>query len=89
MGYLTDIKNLRNKKIIKNFVAGILGGLMMGIGARFAFGCNIGAFIGGIASGSLHGWVWISHFALLGTKKKFSIFCLIYLVRTGIIHCID
>ena len=66
MGYLTDIKNLRNKKIIKNFVAGILGGLMMGIGARFAFGCNIGAFIGGIASGSLHGWVWIV-FALLGT----------------------
>ena len=39
---------------------------MMGIGARFAFGCNIGAFIGGIASGSLHGWVWIV-FALLGT----------------------
>ena len=32
---------------------------MMGIGARFAFGCNIGAFIGGIASGSLHGWVWL------------------------------
>jgi hypothetical protein len=22
-------------------------------------GCNISAFLGGIASGSLHGWVWI------------------------------
>ncbi|MGB0162844.1 MAG: YeeE/YedE thiosulfate transporter family protein, partial [Candidatus Puniceispirillaceae bacterium] len=23
-----------------------------------SFGCNIGAFLGGIASGSLHGWIW-------------------------------
>ena len=45
MGYLTDIKNLRNKKIIKNFVAGILGGLMMGIGARFAFGLIYHVFV--------------------------------------------
>ena len=56
----------KEKISCREIVAGILGGLMMGIGARFAFGCNIGAFIGGIASGSLHGWVWIV-FALLGT----------------------
>jgi hypothetical protein len=31
---------------------------LMGIGARLSFGCNIGAFLGGIASGSLHGWIW-------------------------------
>jgi hypothetical protein len=35
-----------------------LGGLLMGIGARLAFGCNIGAFVGGLASGSLHGLAW-------------------------------
>ena len=35
-----------------------VGGLLMGWGARLGFGCNIGAFIGGVASGSLHGWVW-------------------------------
>lgn len=37
----------------------VLGGLLMGYGARLAFGCNIGAFFSGIASGSLHGWVWL------------------------------
>jgi uncharacterized protein len=30
----------------------------MGWGARLGFGCNIGAFVGGVASGSLHGWLW-------------------------------
>lgn len=44
----------------------MLGGLIMGYGARMAFGCNIGAFFSGIASFSLHGWVWIV-FALMGT----------------------
>jgi hypothetical protein len=38
----------------------VLGGLLMGYGARIAFGCNIGALLGGIASGSLHGWVWFA-----------------------------
>ncbi len=35
------------------------GGLMMGYGARLSFGCNIGAFLGGVVSGSLHGWWWL------------------------------
>ncbi len=43
----------------------ILGGLMMGFGAVMASGCNIGAFFSGIASGSLHGWIWLV-FALFG-----------------------
>ena len=38
--------------------AAIIGGIMLGYGARLAFGCNIGAFFSGIASGSLHGWLW-------------------------------
>lgn len=41
-----------------NFMASVIGGLLMGYGARLAFGCNIGAYFGGIASFSLHGYVW-------------------------------
>jgi uncharacterized membrane protein YedE/YeeE len=50
----------------RSLLAAILGGLLMGYGARLAFGCNIGAFFSGVASFSLHGWLWIV-FALLGT----------------------
>ncbi len=42
----------------KSLLAAAVGGLLMGWGARLGFGCNIGAFVGGIASGSVHGWVW-------------------------------
>ena len=37
----------------------LLGGLLLGYGARLAYGCNIGAFFSGVASTSLHGWAWI------------------------------
>jgi hypothetical protein len=43
---------------MKSLLAAGIGGLLMGWGARLGFGCNIGAFVGGVASGSLHGWVW-------------------------------
>lgn len=46
--------------------ASVIGGGLMGYGARLAFGCNIGAYFGGIASFSLHGWVWMI-MALAGT----------------------
>jgi uncharacterized membrane protein YedE/YeeE len=46
--------------------ASLLGGLLMGYGAWLSFGCNVGAYLAGIASTSLHGWLWIV-FALLGT----------------------
>ncbi len=36
----------------------IFGGLLMGYGARLAYGCNIGAYLGGLVSGSAHGWAW-------------------------------
>jgi hypothetical protein len=39
--------------------ASVCGGLLMGIGAMLAFGCNVSAYFSGIASGSLHGWGWI------------------------------
>ena len=40
--------------------AAVLGGVLMGFGARLSFGCNIGAFVGGVASGSLHGFLWFA-----------------------------
>lgn len=43
----------------QHWIAAIIGGLMLGYGATIAFGCNIGAYFGGIASGSLHGWLWL------------------------------
>jgi uncharacterized protein len=41
-------------------LAAIIGGLILGYGARMAFGCNISAFFSGVASGSVHGWLWIA-----------------------------
>ncbi|MGY4690649.1 YeeE/YedE family protein [Salibacterium sp. K-3] len=51
---------------VKNVSAAVLGGLLMGYGARLAFGCNIGAYFTGIASFSLHGYLW-GVLALAGT----------------------
>ncbi len=39
---------------------GLAGGLLLGYGGVVGLGCNIGAFVAGIASGSLHGWVWLA-----------------------------
>ncbi|YCI05736.1 YeeE/YedE family protein [Ensifer sp. D2-11] len=43
-----------------SMLAAVVGGLLMGYGARLSFGCNIGALFSGIASGSLHGWLWFA-----------------------------
>lgn len=42
----------------RDVITALAGGLLMGWGARLSSGCNIGALLGGITSGSLHGWVW-------------------------------
>ena len=42
------------------FVGAVIGGGLLGFGAIMATGCNISAFFSGIASGSLHGWLWIA-----------------------------
>lgn len=57
----------------RSAVAAVIGGLLLGYGARIAFGCNIGAYFSGIGSTSLHGWLWfISAFAgsTLGTRLR-------------------
>jgi uncharacterized membrane protein YedE/YeeE len=56
----------QNRLGLGNVSAAVIGGLCMGYGARLAFGCNIGAFFSGIASGSLHGWVWFA-FGFIGS----------------------
>jgi hypothetical protein len=38
----------------------VIGGLLLGAGAIIATGCNISAMFSGIASGSLHGWLWLA-----------------------------
>jgi uncharacterized membrane protein YedE/YeeE len=44
----------------RSLAAAVIGGLLLGYGARIAYGCNIGAYFSGIASGSLHGWLWLA-----------------------------
>ncbi|MEM9370542.1 MAG: YeeE/YedE family protein [Pseudomonadota bacterium] len=43
----------------RDFLTAVVGGLMMGYGARLSYGCNIGAYLGGLVSGSLHGFWWL------------------------------
>jgi uncharacterized membrane protein YedE/YeeE len=57
---------LRGGLPMRGLLLALIGGLIMGFGARLSVGCNIGAFFSGIVSGSLHGWIW-GIFALLGT----------------------
>jgi uncharacterized protein len=58
---------------LRSLVAAVIGGLLLGYGARLAYGCNIGAYFSGIVSGSLHGWLWlVCAFAgnVVGTKLR-------------------
>ncbi len=60
----------------RDVLTAVLGGLMMGYGARLAYGCNIGSYLGGIVSGSMHGWLWLVFaFAgsLLGTRLRLKL----------------
>ena len=50
---------LKRLKSRRQVAAAVLGGLVMGFGARLAFGCNIGDLFTGLPSMSLHGWVFM------------------------------
>jgi uncharacterized membrane protein YedE/YeeE len=43
----------------RSLAGAVAGGLLLGFGARLAYGCNIGAYFSGILSGSLHAWLWL------------------------------
>lgn len=58
---------------LRSILAAVAGGLLLGYGARIAYGCNIGAYFSGIASGSLHGYLWaVAAFAgnVIGVKLR-------------------
>ena len=48
------------------WLVGMVAGFLLGYSSRLAFGCNVGAMVSGISTGSLHGWVWVP-MAFLGT----------------------
>lgn len=50
----------------QQWVIGLVAGFVMGYSSRLAFGCNIGAMLSGISTGSLHGWLWVP-LAFVGT----------------------
>jgi hypothetical protein len=43
----------------RQWAVGLVAGFLMGYSARLAFGCNVGAMLSGISTGSLHGWIWV------------------------------
>jgi uncharacterized membrane protein YedE/YeeE len=63
---LGGVWSLRHRFDLKEVAAALTGGILLGIGARLASGCNIGAYLGGISTGSLSGWLW-GVVALAGT----------------------
>jgi hypothetical protein len=44
----------------------LIGGVLMGYGARLTNGCNIGAYFSAVGTGALSGWAWLA-FALAGS----------------------
>lgn len=43
----------------QQWLIGIIAGFLLGYSSRLAFGCNVGAMVSGISTGSLHGWIWV------------------------------
>jgi uncharacterized membrane protein YedE/YeeE len=58
---------------VRLLVAAIVGGMLLGYGAKLAYGCTIAAYFSGIVSGSLHAWLWLvaAFFGnVLGTRLR-------------------
>ncbi|MFA5530929.1 MAG: YeeE/YedE family protein [Thiohalomonadaceae bacterium] len=45
---------------LETAVFALIGGTLMGIGARIGMGCNIGAFFATVTNGDLSGWVFLA-----------------------------
>jgi uncharacterized membrane protein YedE/YeeE len=68
------IKRLKSNRQI---AAAILGGLLMGFGARLSFGCNIGGMFSAVPAMSLNGWVFLLFIfigAMVGSKLLVTFF---------------
>ncbi|MGH6624458.1 MAG: YeeE/YedE thiosulfate transporter family protein, partial [Burkholderiaceae bacterium] len=44
----------------RQWAVAVITGFLLGYSARLAFGCNVGGYFSGIATGSVHGWVWFA-----------------------------
>ncbi|TAM86191.1 MAG: YeeE/YedE family protein [Candidimonas sp.] len=42
------------------WLVSVVAGFLLGYSSRLAFGCNIGAMVSGISTGSVHGWIWVA-----------------------------
>jgi uncharacterized protein len=68
---------IKKIKSWKQASGAMLGGLLMGLGARIGLGCNIGALFTSIASLSLSGWVFAAFLfvgAFVGSKLLVKVF---------------
>jgi uncharacterized membrane protein YedE/YeeE len=56
------------------YIKGIIGGFIMGLGGMMSYGCNMGALVGGITSSSVHGFIWffcaiLGAWTIIGVEK--------------------
>lgn len=66
-------KPIHWKRPTRMTIAALCGGVIMGYGARISFGCNIGSYFDGIASFSVHGWLWFASAyigSMIGVKLR-------------------
>lgn len=66
-------KNKFSKFSFHKIITPLVIGIILGYSSRLAFGCNIGAFVSGLSTGSLHGWVWFLFAfggSLIGVKLR-------------------
>ncbi|KPV39023.1 hypothetical protein AN478_11910 [Thiohalorhabdus denitrificans] len=52
------------KPNLETAIFALVGGTLMGIGARLAMGCNIGAFFAAVTNGDLSGWIFLAGMAI-------------------------
>ncbi len=62
----------------RQIILAVTGGALMGLGARLADGCNVGAFFSAVSSLSLHGWIF-AVFTLAGTYAGIKLLTRLYL----------
>ena len=68
------------KKTWDEYVKAVIGGLLMGLGGRMSYGCNIGSMLSGINSTSMHGFIWMA-FAIMGSGTIIGIFALYDIIK--------
>jgi hypothetical protein len=68
---------LRKLRSLRYAVMALVGGILMGYGARISLGCNVGSFYSGVSCLSFHGWfflIFVLFGTYLGTKILWRIF---------------